>query len=283
VERGEVRPGQRVRALPSGQITTVKTIVTYDGDLKSASFPRSVTLELEDEIDLSRGEMLVAEGEAAPQASSSFRAMVVWMHEQPLVAGRAYLIKHTTRVVRATARSIRYRVDVNSTEHRKAQRLQINDIGEVEFDAVLPLFFDAYAENREMGAMILIDPISNATVGAAMLLAPIASLDASEAVAKPTAFVWLRGLTAEAITLRDSLLAHGHAAVIVDDELIPEASLAAVVRALQLAQVTAISARTVLSREPLVALREVGGDAFFESPVEAFRWLGVDSSEGSQT
>ena len=171
---------------------------------------------------------------------------------------------------------------MNSTEHRKAQRLQINDIGEVEFDAVLPLFFDAYAENREMGAMILIDPISNATVGAAMLLAPIASLDASEAVAKPTAFVWLRGLTAEAITLRDSLLAHGHAAVIVDDELIPEASLAAVVRALQLAQVTAISARTVLSREPLVALREVGGDAFFESPVEAFRWLGVDSSEGSQ-
>jgi bifunctional enzyme CysN/CysC/sulfate adenylyltransferase subunit 1 len=281
VERGEIHPGQRVRALPSGQVTTVKTIVTYDGDLKSASFPRSVTLELEDEIDLSRGEMLVAEGDIAPQASSSFRAMVVWMHEQPLVAGRAYLIKHTTRVVRTTVRGIRYRVDVNSAEHRNAQRLQINDIGEVEFDAALPLFFDAYAENREMGAMILIDPISNATVGAAMLLAPIEALDAAVAVAKPTAFVWLRGLTAEALTLRDSLLAHGHAAVIVDDELIPEASLAAVVRALQLAQVTAISARTVLSREPLAALREVGADAFFESPTEALRWLGVDSSEGS--
>ena len=168
VERGEVRPGQRVRALPSGQVTTVKTIVTYDGDLKSASFPRSVTLELEDEIDLSRGEMLVAEGDAAPHADSAFRAMVVWMHEKPLAAGSSYLIKHTTRVVRATARAIRYSVDVNSAEHRKAQRLQINDIGEVEFDAALPLFFDAYADNREMGAMILIAPISNATVGAAM-------------------------------------------------------------------------------------------------------------------
>ena len=282
VERGEVRPGQRVRALPSGQITTVKTIVTYDGDLKSASFPRSVTLELEDEIDLSRGEMLVAEGEASPQASSSFRAMVVWMHEQPLVAGRAYLIKHTTRVVRATVRAIRYRVDVNSTEHRNAQRLQINDIGEVEFDAALPLFFDAYAENREMGAMILIDPISNATVGAAMLLAPIAARDPDAVTVKPAALVWLRGLTAEAVTLRDALLQQGHAAVIVDDELIPEASLPAVVRALQLAQVTAISARTVLSREPLAALREIAGDAYFEVAAEALEWVCEDTGSEEQ-
>ena len=280
VERGEVRPGQRVRALPSGQVTTVKTIVTYDGDLKSASFPRSVTLELEDEIDLSRGEMLVAEGDAAPHADSAFRAMVVWMHEKPLAAGSSYLIKHTTRVVRATARVIRYSVDVNSAEHRNAQRLNINDIGEVEFDSALPLFFDAYADNREMGAMILIDPISNATVGAAMLLAPIAPLNLHTPAPKPTAFVWLRGLTAEAATLRDAMQSQGLAAVIVDDELIPEASLPAVVRALQLAQVTAISARTVLSREPLAALREIAGDAWFESAAAALQWLGVDSSEG---
>jgi bifunctional enzyme CysN/CysC/sulfate adenylyltransferase subunit 1 len=226
--------------------------------------------------------MLVAEGEASPQASSSFRAMVVWMHEQPLVAGRAYLIKHTTRVVRATVRAIRYRVDVNSTEHRNAQRLQINDIGEVEFDAALPLFFDAYAENREMGAMILIDPISNATVGAAMLLAPIAARDPDAVTVKPAALVWLRGLTAEAVTLRDALLQQGHAAVIVDDELIPEASLPAVVRALQLAQVTAISARTVLSREPLAALREIAGDAYFEVAAEALEWLCEDTGSEEQ-
>jgi bifunctional enzyme CysN/CysC/sulfate adenylyltransferase subunit 1 len=286
VERGEVRPGQRVRALPSGQVTTIKSIVTYDGDLKSASFPRSVTLELADEIDLSRGEMLVAESDTEPQnqiqTSSSFRAMVVWMHELPLVAGRAYLIKHTTRVVRATVRAIRYRVDVNSTEHRNAARLQINDIGEVEFDAALPLFFDAYAQNREMGAMILIDPVSNATVGAAMLLAPIAPADAHGVTAQPAAFVWLRGLTSDALSLRDALHAQGRSAVVVDDELIPEASLPAVVRALQLAQVTAISARTVLSREPLAALREIAGTSFFENASEALAWLCEDTGSEEQ-
>jgi bifunctional enzyme CysN/CysC/sulfate adenylyltransferase subunit 1 len=277
VERGEVRPGQRVRALPSGQVTRVKSIISYDGELKSAAFPRSVTLELEDEIDLSRGEMLVTDDDVAPQneiqTSSSFRAMVVWMHEQPLAAGRVYLAKHTTRTVRATVRSVRYRVEVLSAEHRHAAKLHINDIGEVEFDAALPLFFDAYTDNREMGAMILIDPISNATVGAAMLLATIAPLDAAAAVANSTAFVWLRGLTGEATALCNSLRERGRAALIVDDELIPEASLAAVLRALQLAHVTAISARTVISREPLAALKEIAGEAYFESAGEALAWL----------
>jgi bifunctional enzyme CysN/CysC/sulfate adenylyltransferase subunit 1 len=278
VERGEVRPGQRVRALPSGQVTTVKSIVTYDGELKSAAFPRSVTLELEDEIDLSRGEMLVTDDDVPPQneihTSSSFRAMVVWMHEQPLAAGRVYLAKHTTRTVRATVRSVRYRVEVASADQINAAGLNINDIGEVEFDAALPLFFDAYTDNREMGAMILIDPISNATVGAAMLLAPIVPLDvAAVTAAKPAAFVWMRGLSAEALALRNSLRERGQAALIVDDELIPEASLAAVLRALQLAHVTAISARTVISREPLAALKEIAGEAYFESAGGALAWL----------
>ena len=102
VERGEVRPGLRVKALPSGRTTRIKSIVTFDGELKSASYPRSVTLELEDEIDLSRGEMLIAEAEAAPSVSSAFRAMVVWMHEQPMTVGQTYLAKHTTRTVRST-------------------------------------------------------------------------------------------------------------------------------------------------------------------------------------
>ena len=104
VERGEVRPGMSVRALPSGRVTTVKSIVTFDGELKSATAPRSVTLELEDEIDLSRGEMLVAET-ASPAASTRFRAMVVWMHETPLTPGATYLVKHTTRTVRGTIRA----------------------------------------------------------------------------------------------------------------------------------------------------------------------------------
>ncbi len=270
VERGEVRPGMRVKALPSGRTTTVKSIVTYDGELPAASFPLSVTVELEDEIDLSRGEMLIGESQAAPLVSTAFRAMVVWMHEQPLEVGRTYLAKHTTRTVRATVRKIRYGVDIQSTEPRDVSQLQMNDIAEVEFDTSLPLFFDAYAENREMGALILIDAVTNATVGAAMMVAAVAPLAKVESPAEGASFVWVRGSLAEAEALRDALRKLGQAAVIVDDALIPESSLAAVVRALQLAEVTAISARAALRAETVEALREVAGENYFE---DASRWL----------
>jgi sulfate adenylyltransferase large subunit len=270
VERGEVTPGLRVKALPSGMVSRVKTIVTYDGELKSASFPRGVTLELEDEIDLSRGEMLVAETEqssfAAIQVSSAFRAMVVWMHEQPLVVGRTYLAKHTTRTVRATVRAIRYRVDVNSAEQVQATRLEMNDIAEVEFETSLPLFFDAYADNREMGALILMDAVTNATVGAAMI---VAATETREAVVRAAAFVWLRDAPSDAETLVEALRERGRPAVMVDDALIPEGSLAGAVRALQMAGVTAVSARAELSEVTLAALRDVAGEAYFESASDA--------------
>ncbi|MGA8940140.1 MAG: sulfate adenylyltransferase subunit CysN [Acidobacteriaceae bacterium] len=279
VERGEVRPGMRVKALPSGRVTTVKSIVTYDGELAAASFPLSVTVELEDEIDLSRGEMLVSEAQVAPEVSTSFRAMVVWMHEQPLSEGRTYLAKHTTRTVRATVRRIRYGVDIQSTEHRESSQLQMNDIGEVEFDTSLPLFFDAYAENREMGALILIDPLTNATVGAAMILAATESRETRSSAADGAAFVWLRGLPAEAEALRDSLRNAGRAAVIVDDALIPEGSLAGAVRALQLADVTAISARTDVSEATLAAVRKMTGERFFDSIADASKWADGSSND----
>ncbi len=279
VERGELHPGMRVRALPSGRVTTVKKIVTYDGELQVASFPLSVTVELEDEIDLSRGEMLVAETQTAPQVSTAFRAMVVWMHEQPLVAGQTYLAKHTTRTVRATVRRIRYGVDIQSTEHRESSQLQMNDIAEVEFDTSLPLFFDAYTENREMGALILIDAVTNATVGAGMILAAVAAREANASPAKGAAFIWLRGLPDAAVAMCETLRAQGRAAVIVDDPLIPEGSLAGAVRALQLADVTAISARSELGETTIAALREAAGEAYFEAMDEAFSWLGSSMEE----
>jgi bifunctional enzyme CysN/CysC/sulfate adenylyltransferase subunit 1 len=278
VERGEVRPGMRVKALPSGRVTSVKSIVTYDGELPVASFPLSVTLELEDEIDLSRGEMLIGEDQAAPIVSTAFRAMVVWMHEQPLVAGRTYLAKHTTRTVRATVRQIRYGVDIHSAEQRERSQLQMNDIAEVEFDTSLPLFFDAYTANREMGALILIDPVSNATVGAAMILDAVASLETERAGKQGDAFVWLRDSPEEAVALRDLLRARACAAVIVDDALIPEAALSGVVRALQLAQVTAISARGALAETTLREIKDVAGDGFFESAGDASKWLEAPSN-----
>jgi len=277
IERGEVRPGMRVKALPSGRVTTVKNIVTYDGELPLASFPLSVTVELEDEIDLSRGEMLIGEAQVAPQVSTSFRAMVVWMHEQPLIAGRTYLAKHTTRTVRATVRKIRYGVDIQSTEKRESSELQMNDIAEVEFDTSLPLFFDAYAENREMGALILIDPVTNATVGAAMIIAAIAPIE-KNAVQAGAAFVWLRGLPDEAAALRDELRDQGRAAVIVDDASIPEGSLAGAARALQLAEVTAISARAELGASTVEAVRGIAGENYFESLADASKWLDGSSN-----
>ena len=258
-------------------MTSVKKVVTYDGELSVASFPLSVTVELEDEIDLSRGEMLVGERQSEPQVSTAFRAMVVWMHEEPLVAGRTYLAKHTTRTVRATVRQIRYGVNISTAENCDATQLQMNDIAEVEFDTSLPLFFDAYADNREMGALILIDPVSNATVGAAMILAAV-SITEVKSDAVPSAFIWLRGQPEKALAFRDQLRERGRAAVIVDDALIPETALGGVVRALQLAKVTAVSARNSLSESTLREIRDVVGDEFLGPDSDAATWLANSSN-----
>lgn len=245
VARGVLRAGERVMALPSRRESRVKRIVAYDGDLAAAAYPQSVTVELEDEIDLSRGEMLVAApeaGDALPEVSRRFRAMVVWMHEEPLVVGRTYVAKHTTRTVRATVRAIRYRVDVNSLDHGAADRLAMNEIAEVEFETNLPLFFDAYKENRWTGSLILIDGVTNATVGAAMIVAAVESSLVDE---RRAVVVLVAGRTELAERVREALSVQGERAVSIDDVLIPDAAVAGVVRALQLAGVIAISTRVV--------------------------------------
>jgi sulfate adenylyltransferase large subunit len=246
VARGTLRPGDSVMALPSRKESKVSRIVTYDGDLEAASYPQSVTVELEDEIDLSRGEMLVAAesaGEALPHIANRFRAMIVWMHEDPLVVGRTYIAKHTTRTVRATVRAIGYRVDVNSLHRLPSGSIAMNEIAEVEFETNLPLFFDSYRECRWTGSMILIDALSNATVGAAMIVAPAAeqSLDHST----HPAFILLPAKPALAMQIHDALIARGERAIVIDDPLIPDISIPAVVRALDLAGVIAISARSL--------------------------------------
>ena len=256
VARGTLRAGERVLALPSRRETAIRRIVTWDGDLAEASYPQSVTLELEDEIDLSRGEMLIAadDAEAAPAVSTRFRAMVVWMHEDPLQLGRAYFAKHTTRTVRATPRAIRFRVDVNTFDHSAATSLAMNEIAEVEFETNLPLFFDPYTDSRTTGSIILIDPLSNATVGAAMILEAVTDEDSARA-AHHTSLVVLPGRDALAARLRDELLARGEHAILIDDPIIDDASLPAVLHALDLAHVTAITTRT-LSHEQLTTLHD---------------------------
>jgi bifunctional enzyme CysN/CysC/sulfate adenylyltransferase subunit 1 len=260
-------------ALPSRKESTVSRIVTYDGDLDAAAYPQSVTVELEDEIDLSRGEMLVSALEDAdlPEVSRRFRAMVVWMHEEPLVVGRTYVAKHTTRTVRATVRAIRYRVDVNSLEHDAANRLEMNEIAEVEFETNLPLFFDAYRDNRWTGSLIVIEGLTKATVGPAMI---VAAVESSVEDVRRAVLVLVRGQVELAERVREGLLAHGERAVVVDDDLIPEGSLVGVVRALQLAGVVAISTREI-GGENLLRIQEFAEGGVVTDDEEVLRLAGV--------
>ena len=173
VASGVIRPGDPVVSLPSEQKSRVKSIVTFDGNAPQAYPPMSVTLTLEDEIDLSRGDMLVSPAHP-PRVSRHFDAMVVWFNADAAEPGKSYLLKHTSRTVRAKALRIHYRVNVNTLAQEPAGSLQMNDIAYVEFETVSPLFFDPYTQNRITGSFILIDPISNATLGAGMIRADLA-------------------------------------------------------------------------------------------------------------
>ena len=166
---GVVRRGDAVTVLPSGRTSRVKSIVTWEGDLEEAFAPMSVTVCLEDEIDVSRGDML-ALADNLPHAARRFDATVVWMNQKPLEPNRSYLIKQTTQVTQARVREIRYRIDVNTLEHQHVHALELNGIGVVSVEAQRPLLFDPYRKNRFTGSFILIDPITNETMGAGMIL-----------------------------------------------------------------------------------------------------------------
>ncbi len=169
VASGIIRKGDPIVALPSAKKSKVKSIVTFDGELEEAFAPQAVTITLEDEIDISRGDMLVAPGNE-PHVASQVEAMVVWMHEKPLVPGRGYWIKHTTRTFGGEIAEIRYGVDVNTLEKRAAVQLAMNEVGHVVLSLNQPLAFDPYKANPATGAFIVIDRLSNTTVGAGMIL-----------------------------------------------------------------------------------------------------------------
>jgi len=179
IASGVIRPGDDVLALPSGRRTRVRSIVSYDGDLPEAFAPMSATVQLEDEIDLSRGDMLVSPANG-PRVSRRFRAMVVWLDETPLEVGRTYFVKHTTRQTKIRALRIDHRVDINTLDEEPATQLNMNDIASVEFEAHAPLFFDPYRSNRVTGSFILIDRVSNATVGAGMIQEDLSDREGQE-------------------------------------------------------------------------------------------------------
>jgi sulfate adenylyltransferase large subunit len=169
VASGAFQVGDEVVALPARRQSRISRIVTYDGDLTSAYVPQSVTLCLEDEIDISRGDLIVP-ADAVPHVARRFRANCVWMNARPLEPGRGYLIKHTSHQVRGVVRAINYRVDVNTLDKVGAARLELNEIGEISVETHHPLYFDSYSTNRVTGAFIIIDPLSNETLGAGMIV-----------------------------------------------------------------------------------------------------------------
>jgi bifunctional enzyme CysN/CysC len=165
---GVVRPGDRVRAEPSGRESRVSRIVTAGGDLPMAVAGQSITLTLEDEIDISRGDLIVAA--AAPaQVADQFQATIIWMADEPLLPGRPYLLKIGARTVSATITEPKYKVNVNTMEHLAAKRLALNEIGVCNLALDQMIAFDPYTENHETGGFILIDRVSFNTVGAGML------------------------------------------------------------------------------------------------------------------
>ena len=228
VASGVLRPGDPVMVLPSGRTSRVKSIFTHDGELARAFPPMSVTVCLEDEVDVSRGNMLVPPSQP-PHVTRCIDARIVWMGNQPLDLRRQYIIKHSTQWVKAQVRYVRYRVDVNSFQRHPATELKLNEIGTVVIDTHSPLFVDQYRRNRATGSFILVDPISNATVAAGMVTGRdpkladpaiqdvqaieaerISQADRQKRVGHPSVLVWLNGDVHLAFAVESDLFRRGY-------------------------------------------------------------------------
>jgi bifunctional enzyme CysN/CysC len=228
VAAGIFRKGDTVMALPSGKTSRIASIVTYDGELEHAFPPQAVTLTLETEIDVSRGDMLVRPDDL-PLVSNRFLAYVVWMAEQPLLPGRQYTIKHTTRSVAGSVARIDHRTDVNTLEEHPAEELHLNEIGLCEIALTAPIAFDPYARCKGTGAFIVIDRLTNVTIGAGMILGPaedtgilrrVAAEERAARFGHPAATVWISGPErhATAHALERKLFELGLAATVLENE-----------------------------------------------------------------
>jgi sulfate adenylyltransferase large subunit len=279
-----IRRGDSIMALPSRQTTRVRSIVTYDGKLDKAVALQSVTLELEDEIDVSRGDMLVSP-DARPSVSRSFSAMVVWLYEQPLELNRTYLAKHTTRQVKAQVTRIQNRVDVNTLIHLPAQELEMNGIALVDVETSSPLFFDSYERSRVTGSFILVDPLSNATVAAAMICEDLSELRTARIAREQERGIRQEAIAPQerfernghrpaifAISYRDSavesveraLFDRGFQTITLDGDRIPSAAVSFALTPLFSTGFMVIFAADKIQRETRRAIETIAGDSFFD-------------------
>ena len=231
VGSGTIRPGQEVLALPSRQRTTIKEVLLYNQPLKEAFPPQSVVLTTTDHIDLGRGDMLVS-ADGLPTVSSKITSYLIWMSHTPLRDDTRYLIKHTTRVLCGRISRLNHKIDVNTLEKAEADILQFNEIGEVQIDLQSPIFCDPYETDRGTGSFIVIDPHTNDTVAAGMILgaSPVQAGDSVEDIASRVAeqrgvTVWFTGLSGAGKTticrsVATELLANGLQIEVIDGDVI---------------------------------------------------------------
>jgi bifunctional enzyme CysN/CysC len=231
VGSGTIRPGQEVLALPSKQRTTIKEVLLYNQPLEEASPPQSVVLTTTDHIDLGRGDMLVS-ADGLPTVSSKITSYLIWMSHTPLRNDTRYLIKHTTRVLCGRISRLKHKIDVNTLETAEADILQFNEIGEVQIDLQSPIFCDPYESDRSTGSFIVIDPHTNDTVAAGMILgaSPVQEGDSVEDIASRVAqqrglTVWFTGLSGAGKTticraVATELLANGLQVEVIDGDVI---------------------------------------------------------------
>ena len=225
IASGVVKPGDDVMALPSGKTSKVKEIVTFDGNLEQGFAGQAVTLTLEDEIDVSRGDMLVRP-DNQPEQASELDAMVVWMDDQPLRPGRQYDVKIGAFSSAGQVSSIRHRVDVNTLEKQSAEELALNEIGLCHLSLARPVAFDGYNNNRATGAFIVVDRLTNATVGAGMVtgsagdlsIAPVTGEERAARLGQKSAVIEVAEASPEQLTqLERELFARGYFPVVLAD------------------------------------------------------------------
>lgn len=196
VASGVIHKGDEIVALPSMKRSHVKSIVTYEGELEEAFCPQCVTLTLEDEIDISRGEMLV-KPDNLPHVGRNFETMLVWMDEEPMDRKKQFFLKHNTNTTRATLTQIMYKVDVNTMQHLEGTDFKLNEIGKVHITTAKTLFFDSYSRNKATGAFILIDPITNNTCAVGMICNALEEKDINQACDIPTLNLPKLGITSD--------------------------------------------------------------------------------------
>jgi bifunctional enzyme CysN/CysC len=239
---GILRRGDPVVALPSHKHSRVKAIVTKDGELEEAFPPQAITITLEDDIDVSRGDMLVRP-DNQPLVGTRFNAHIVWMNETPLIPGKQYYLKQATKTLTGSVSRIHYRIDVNTREHVQVEQLKLNGIALCEVALNTPLAFDPYVRCKGTGSFILIDRLTNITVGAGMIVGEAEDAGETRRVTpeertarfgQKAVTLWLRGADARdlAYRLERKLFDLGHAATVLDEESLAGSGAVAVAKAM---------------------------------------------------